>query len=432
MFRDQEFLQTPKFLAGLNQCVHCGLCLQACPTYRLWGAEMDAPRGRISLMRAAATGRLSADDFSAGFTQHIDFCLACRACESACPSGVQYGALVEQARVVIEANRRPGAVERFIRWLGLQQLMPYSRRLYLLARLLYLYQKTGLQRLVRGVNLLPGSLKALEALLPRLELPFSASRVAPDGETPLRGRLQFFAGCIQDSMLNPVNQATRRVLAINGYEVVTPVGQTCCGAAHLHLGDLESARKLARQNIDAFSQAGRTDIVICNAGGCGLSLKEYPHLLADDPQYAGRAVDFAGRVQDVSEFLEDHLWNPPPGRFQGRVTYADSCHLRHGQQVIDQPRAILKQIPGLELVELGSPDQCCGSAGVYNFAHPQPAGEILKAKLADIAATGAEIVVAANPGCQLQLIAGIRQAGLNAQVLHVVEVLDLAYREPSV
>jgi glycolate oxidase iron-sulfur subunit len=431
MLQNQELLQTSQFQSNLAQCIHCGLCLQACPTYRLWGTETDAPRGRISLMRAASGGRLSVDDFVTGFPQHIDFCLACRSCESACPSGVRYGALVEQVRIFVETNRKPGWGERFLRWIGLQQLMPRPRRLRWLAGALYLYQEIGLQSLVRRLKFLPGTLQAMEALLPPLQAPSRMNEAPPLVVNTSRGRLLLFTGCIQDGFLNPVNRATRRVLACNGYEVVSPIDQTCCGAAHLHLGDLEMARKLARQNIEAFEQAGDQAVIICNAGGCGLSLKEYPHLLAGDPNYAARAVEFSARVQDVCEFLSAHLTVPPKGRLPLRATYADSCHLRHGQKIVNEPRDLLRQINGLELVELQSPDQCCGSAGVYNFVHPGPAGEILKAKLADIAATGAELIVASNPGCQLQLIAGVRQVGMKAQVLHVVEVLDRAYQAES-
>ena len=426
MIRELERLRTEDYQGKLVQCVHCGLCLQACPTYRLWGSEMDAPRGRIALMKAVSAGRLIETDIRAEFSKHIDYCLACRSCESVCPSGVQYGALVEQARIVVENNRRPGLGERFLRWSGTRQLMPYPGRLRFLARLLRIYQAIGLQRLVRRLNFLPTSLRSMESLLPPIELPdHRAADYSPVHQA--NERLLVFTGCIQEGFLSQVNRATVRVLKRNGYEVEIPSTQTCCGAAHLHLGDLDTARKLARKNIEAFFNQSDSETIICNAGGCGLALKEYSSLLADDSEYAARAKEFSARVKDISEFLVDHSFEPPTGDVRAKATYADSCHLRHGQKVVDPPRALLKQIPGLSLVELQSPDQCCGSAGVYNLAFPEVAGELLKAKMADIASTGADLIITSNPGCQLQLIAGVRQAGLAARVLHVVEVIDLAY-----
>jgi glycolate oxidase iron-sulfur subunit len=306
--------------------------------------------------------------------------------------------------------------------------MPYPDRLRLLVQVLQIYQASGLQRLVRRYKALPASLRPMEALLPAIEIHDERAVDLSPAYKP-RGRLLLFTGCIQEGFLGQVNRATVRVLQRNGYEVKIPAKQTCCGAAHLHLGDLETARRLARKNIDAFLSQDDYESVICNAGGCGLAMKEYPTLLADDIEYATRAQDFCARVQDITEFLADHLFAPPTGMVRARATYADSCHLRHGQKIVDQPRKLLKQVPGLSLVELQSPDQCCGSAGVYNLAHPEVASELLKAKLADIALTGAELIVTSNPGCQLQLIAGVRQAGLHARVLHVVEVIDLAYRD---
>ncbi|MDW8146669.1 MAG: (Fe-S)-binding protein [Roseiflexaceae bacterium] len=238
-----------------------------------------------------------------------------------------------------------------------------------------------------------------------------------------RGRVAFVVGCIQEAFLAPVNQATRRVLRRNGFEIVTPMTQTCCGAAHAHVGELDAARALARRNIDAFLAEDMTAIIV-NAGGCGLALKEYPHLLKDDPIYAERARRFASLVRDVNEFLADHLHRPPRGEMRVRATYVDSCHLRHGQRITRQPRDLLRAVPGLELIELRQPDRCCGSAGVYNIAQPDIADQVLDAKMKDVAATGATLVVTTNTGCHLQLIAGVRKARLNAKVMHVVEVLD--------
>jgi glycolate oxidase iron-sulfur subunit len=429
MIQDLELLKTPDYKRKLTQCVHCGLCLPACPTYAVFGTEMDGPRGRITLMRAASESKIGFEDFRRAFTPHILLCLACRSCETACPSGVQYGALLETARVVVEHNRRPGFGERFMRWLGTKQIMPNLGLLKLIARLVWAYEVIGLQRLVRSLACLPKILKAMENILPPIVPRYADySKPAPAmGER--RGSVRFFTGCIQEAFLSGVNQATLRVLQRNGYEVYTPLNQTCCGAPHLHLGDLESARRLARQNIDAFlAHDGICEAVICNAGGCGMALKEYPDLLADDPDYASRAKEFSAQVKDISEFLGDHLYVPPRGQVKAQATYSDSCHLRHGQKVVNQPRQLLKNIPELQLVELQAPDWCCGSAGVYNIAQVDTANAILDAKMAEIAATGADLIVTSNTGCQLQLIAGVRQAGLKANVMHVVEVLDLSYQ----
>jgi glycolate oxidase iron-sulfur subunit len=324
-----------------------------------------------------------------------------------------------------------------MRWLGTRQLMPRIGLLKLMARLLWLYEIVGLQRLVRALNALPKTLRAMENILPPIKPHYADySRPAP-AMGDRQGRLLFFTGCIQEAFLAGVNRATLRVLQRNGYEVLTPERQTCCGAPHLHLGDREGARQLARQNIDAFLADGADgsparisrdcEAIICNAGGCGAVLKEYSHLLADDPAYADSARRFSAMVRDVSEFLADHLTVPPTGEVRARATYSDSCHLRHGQKVVRQPRNLLKQIPGLQLVELSAPDRCCGSAGVYNIAQVDTANAVLDAKMADIAITHADLIVTSNTGCQMQLIAGVRRAGLRAKVMHVVEVLDEAY-----
>lgn len=423
-----DLLTTADYKAKLEQCIHCGLCLQACPTYAVFGTEMDSPRGRIVLMRAAAEGRLDPAELSDGFATHITRCLACRACETACPSGVQYGALVEQARMVVEHSRTPGRAERLLRWVGLRQLMPHRERLKLLARMIWLYQASGAQRLIRRLHVLPKTLATMEAILPPIDPRFHDERRPAPAFGQRRGRVAFFVGCIQEAFLAQVNAATIRVLQRNGYEVVFPEQQTCCGAAQAHVGDEQLARDLARRNIDTFLGQD-VEAIVVNAGGCGLALKEYPHLLRDDPAYATRARELATRVQDISEFLAEHLHVPPRGKVRAVATYADSCHLRHGQKIIRQPRDLLRQIPGLTLVELRQPDRCCGSAGVYNIAQPDIADAVLDAKLADIAATGANLIVVSNTGCHMQLVAGVRKAGLKARVMHAVEVLDLSYKD---
>ncbi len=426
----RSYLNQPNYQAKLQQCIHCGLCLQACPTYMLFGTEMDSPRGRISLIRAASEGRI---DFAGAFQEHIQLCLACRACKSACPSGVQYGSLVEMARISIEERRQPDLFERVVRWLALRQLMPRLPRLKSIARLARLYQSLGLSALVRRMAFLPQRLKIMEGLLPSMPQYYADYRQPAPALGTQHGRVAFFYGCIQEAFMAQVNQATIRVLQTNGYEVHFPTAQTCCGAAQLHLGEAALARQLARQNIDAFLQAdaahGPFMAIINNAGGCGASLKEYAHLLKEDPLYAEKASRFSALVKDISEFLAGHLNVIPSGEVRARVTYADSCHLRHAQKVVDQPRRLLQGVPGIELVEMKKPDQCCGSAGVYNIVQVQAANAILDGKMSDIAATGAEIIVTTNTGCYMQLMHGVRKTHLPARVAHPVEILDQSYRQ---
>lgn len=417
-------LASPQFQQLLDQCIHCGLCLPACPTYSVLHTEMDSPRGRIQLMRAASDGRIDTDG---AFQTHIELCLGCRACETACPSGVHYGQLFEGARAAILETHPPSAQERAVRWLALRQLLPHRARLRLLARSLRLYQALGLDKWVRRLNVLPRPMQAMEELLPPLSLHFpDYSQPAPAlGEK--RGDVAFLYGCVQDAFLTEVNGATVRVLQRNGYEVHFPSLQTCCGAAALHIGEGELARDLARRNIDACGERAYVAI-LSNAGGCGATLKEYAHLLADDPTYAAKAQDFVARLKDVNEFLADHLHQPPTGRLAARVAYVDSCHLRHGQKVIRQPRQLIKAIPGVTLVELQKPDMCCGSAGVYNIMQAATAEQVLDAKMIDVAGAQPNIIVTTNTGCHMQLIHGVKKAGLQAEVIHVMELLDRSYR----
>ncbi len=428
MINGIEILQSQDYKSKLTQCIHCGLCLQACPTYAVFGTEMDAPRGRIALMRAASEGRINLEEFTNSFTTHISLCLACRSCETACPSGVKYGVLVDGAQAAISMNRQVGVLERFVRWLGLRQMMPNVGLLKLMARAMWLYEITGVQKIVRALNILPKPLKAMEAILPPIEPNYRDYRAPAPAFGEKRGEVAFFIGCIQEAFLSQVNEATIRVLQRNGYEVHFPPGQTCCGAAQIHQGEHALARALARQNIDAFLARDYV-AVISNAGGCGATLKdELVHLFHDDPVYTEKAKKFAAKVKDISEFLMANLQVKPTGQVQARVTYSDSCHLRHVQKVVKPPREILKSIPGIELVELKLPDRCCGSAGVYNIVQVDTADAILDAKMEDIASTNADWIIASNIGCHMQLIAGARKAKLNKPVYHVVQVLDMSYQ----
>ncbi len=414
---------------GVNQCVHCGLCLAYCPTFAELGTEMDSPRGRIYLIKSLAEGRLALSD---SVSRHLSLCLDCRACETVCPAGVPYGRLIEAARAAIECERPGGPLRRAFRWVNLGLLLGQPRLLRLAAGALRLYQVSGLQRLVRATRLarlLPGPLPAWEALLPPLP-PAAARRPLPPliaADPPRRARVALLAGCVQAVVFGEHNRATARVLARNGCEVVTPEGQGCCGALNAHAGDHARALEMARRTIATFEAAG-VEAVIVNAAGCGAHMKAYGHLLAGDPAWAGRARRFAATVQDLAEFLAREPLRGPLRPVPMTVTYHDPCHVVHGQKIRAQPRALLAQIPALRVVPLAESDWCCGSAGIYNLTQPEMAGRLLARKVKHIQASGAEAVVTANPGCILQIQAGLQERGARVRVRHLVEVLDEAYR----
>lgn len=417
-------LEYDKLLA----CVHCGFCLPTCPTYAENGLEMDSPRGRIYLIKSLADGRIALTD---AVVDHLSLCLDCLACETACPAGVQYGDLIEAARAEIERERPGSPLRRLVRYVAFAKLLPSPTLLRLLAAGLRLYQRTGLQTLVRrsGVlRLLPATLAASEALLP--PLPPAAARGRLPEVVPARGerrlRVGFLHGCVQDVVFRAHNLATLRLLARNGAEVVIPRTQRCCGALHAHAGDPEGARALARANIAAF-EAAAVETVVVNAAGCGAHLKNYGHLLRGDPAWRARAEAFSRTVADITEVLARRPLAGPLGPLRMRVTYHDPCHLGHGQKVWSQPRALLRAVPGLEVVDLREAEMCCGSAGIYNLTEPEMARRLLERKVRHLEATGAEAVVTANPGCLLQIAAGVRRRGLPMRVLHIVELLDQAY-----
>ncbi len=420
-------LTSPSSGSLLERCLHCGLCLQVCPTYALFKREPDSPRGRIRLMQAASEGRIP---LLGAFQDHLMLCLDCRACEAACPSKVEYGLLYETARNALEKVRRPRLGESMVRWFMLRQMLPHRGRLRLVARLLFWYQRLHLQSLVRRIEILPRAVSAMESLLPPLSLDYPDYSGPAPSIGPQRGTVAFFRGCIQDAFLAGANAATIRVLQRNGYKVDFPPGQTCCGAAQWHTGDEPFARELARRNIDAF-MTGDYDAIINNAGGCGAALKEYARLFENDPSYAEKARRFAERVQDLSEFLAGHLIARPQGEIRARVAYSDSCHLRNVQKVIEEPRDLLGMIPGIRLIELENPDHCCGSAGIYNILQAHPARQILDRKIAEIRKADVQIVVSANTGCHLQLVQGVRSAGINVRVLHLAELLEQSYQNEA-
>ena len=404
----------------LYQCVHCGLCLNQCPTYRALRLEPESPRGRIHLVKAAADGRIELNE---RFKEHLYLCLLCRACETACPSGVQYGHIAETARAVIGP---PGSkLGRVILNLAFTQLLPFPGRLKILFGVLRLYQRTGLQRLVQP--LLPRKIRQMDAMLPAIpQRPFQANAQVLSALGPRRARIAFLNGCVMPLLFGDINDATVRVLQRNGCEVVFPKGQTCCGALTTHNGETSSAKAMARRNIDAFLTAD-VDAIIVNAAGCGAAMKEYGHLLGHDPDYADKARRFSSLVKDAAEFLAQIGLAGKLGELRMTVTYQDPCHLAHGQRVRSQPRQLLQAIPGLKLVEMNGSERCCGSAGIYNITHAEMSQQLLQEKMPTITATGAEAVVAPNPGCMLQLRYGAQKYGPNVKVYHLMDLLDRAY-----
>jgi glycolate oxidase iron-sulfur subunit len=411
------------------ECVHCGLCLQACPTYIELGQEADSPRGRIYLMRAQQRGILKVSE---SFVKHISACLDCRACESACPSGVPYGEMVEKARELIEQESRDSLVVTVLRRIFFKSILPSRRWLRCSFSLLRFYQLLGLQNVVRAsgvLKLLPGQLHRLERLLPDLRSKtqhVSLGKVFP-AEGPAQHRVGLLTGCVMNEIFGGINEATIRVLQRNGCEVVVPENQTCCGALHCHAGIMDTARELALRNIQTFEEQ-QVDVILSNASGCGAKLKEYPSLFSNDSVLNNRAERFTAKVEDISSFLDRIPQLAEPRRIRARVAYDDPCHLLHAMKVSKPPRNLLRLIPGLELVELRTPDQCCGSAGIYNLTHYELSMKILERKIADIHKAQVDIVTTGNPGCILQISYGLRRAGLKGiEVLHPIELLDRAY-----
>ncbi len=418
--------------ADLLNCIHCGFCLPACPTYIATGQELESPRGRLHLISSVLDGRIGATDRVLG---HLDLCLQCRACETACPSSVPYGRIMEDARAALLANapaRQPRSWR--LRALFLREVLARPSRLRLALGAARLYTRSGLQSLVRGPAgarlraALPPLLARMEAAAPVLDRPPFRSTgllVRPPG-TPLT-RVALLIGCVQGEFYPGVHDATVRVLEHVGCEVVAPEGQGCCGALHSHAGDAETARALARRNIATFERAG-IEAVIVNSAGCGAAMKEYGRLLRDDIHWAERAERFAEGVRDVLEFVASRDFAAGLGRVERTVTLQDACHLAHAQKIREAPRAILRAIPGLRLVEMRTPDRCCGAAGLYSLVQPEMSSAVLEAKMADIASTGAETVCTSNPGCTMQLEGGMRRDASGVDVRHVIEVLDQAVR----
>ena len=420
----------------LLPCVHCGFCLPACPTYLRLGDENDSPRGRLHLMRAVVEGRLSAG--SSAFQTHIDRCLGCRACEPVCPSGVEYGVLLESAReAAYRARKAPLSVRMLLGVFSRGSLLRWSMAMARLARglgiawlLARLLPKTSSLHPVRfGLAMLAASggsgLPRVRGTTPT-EVPADPQETAR--ESPARGRVGMLAGCVQAGLFHRVNAATERVLRANGYELVEVVGQGCCGALHTHAGDLERARDLARRNIEAFA-AARVDVIAVNAAGCGATMKEYGHLLAQDSAYVEPAGEIAGKTRDVSELLVAGAQGPRTGApLPLRVTYDAACHLCHAQRLRDEPKALLEAIPELDLIPLPGEEECCGGAGIYGITHAELGGHIGSDKVAAVIATGAAVVATANPGCIMQIGGGLLLEGSRTRARHPIELLDESYR----
>ncbi|TYB43482.1 (Fe-S)-binding protein [Actinomadura chibensis] len=406
----------------LGDCVHCGFCLPTCPTYTLWGEEMDSPRGRIHLMQQHVDG----EPFSDAMVQHFDACLGCMACVTSCPSGVQYDRLIETTRADVEREHPRSLKERAIREMVFQ-LFPYRRRLRALRGPLRAYQKSGLERLVRRSGVLERispSIAAMERLAPPLgRTPRLPERVAARGER--RATVGMLSGCVQGEFFPGVNAATARVLALEGCDVVIPKGQGCCGALSLHSGRADEARAFARRTIETFESV---DAVVVNSAGCGSAMKDYRALLADDPAWSRRADALTAKTRDFAEFLAELGPRAERAPLPVAVAYHDACHLAHAQGVRSQPRALLAAIPELEVREIADPEICCGSAGTYNLFQPEAAAELGDRKAVNVDATGAELLVAANPGCSMQIATALRRRGAPIAVAHTAEVLDASLR----
>ncbi|HLO86615.1 MAG TPA: (Fe-S)-binding protein [Nostocaceae cyanobacterium] len=415
----------------IDSCVHCGFCLSTCPSYRVIGKEMDSPRGRIYLMDAINEGEIA---LNTATVQHFDSCLGCLACVSTCPSGVQYDKLISATRHQVERNYPRNFGDKLFRQL-IFSLFPNPDLLRILLIPLLLYQKSGINKLLRATGLIKKispRLAAMEAILPEITLKTFQDNL-PDvipAQGKKRYRVGVILGCVQRLFFSPVNEATVRVLTANGCEVVIPKSQGCCAALPEHQGQTEQAKALARQMIDSFANTG-VDFIIINAAGCGHTLKEYGHILADDPEYSQKAKDFAAKVRDAQEFLASVGLTTklsPLADQPVTLVYQDACHLLHGQKISLQPRQLLKQIPGVSLREPIDAALCCGSAGVYNMLQPEVAEELGRQKAENLINTGANLIASPNPGCSLQISKSLQLQGKNISIMHPMELLDYSIR----
>jgi len=412
----------------ITQCMHCGLCLPTCPTYAITGLEKSSPRGRIRMIKAVSDGELK---LTQGFIEEMNFCLDCQACETACPAGVKYGALVESARVQIFQQGKVSWFEKVMKRLFLGRILSSKKNLKSVARLLRLFQRSDWsRRLSRSAifKFIAPKLHALEPLSPRIDSVFfdesAAEILKPAG--PIKHRVAFLTGCIMNVAFADVDRDTIEILLHNDCEVLIPQDQECCGSLQAHNGDISSAERLARHNIDLFLSYN-PEWIITNSAGCGAFMKEYERYLSSDPAYKEKAEVFSRKVKDLTEFLVAIDFKKPMKPYKKRVTYHDACHLAHAQRITEQPRAILQSIPGLELVELPEASWCCGSAGIYNIVRYDDSMKFLERKMKNVASTEAEIIVANNPGCITQMKYGLETQEIHAEVIHLATLLNRAY-----
>ncbi|PLR76065.1 glycolate oxidase [Bacillus sp. V3-13] len=411
-------------------CVHCGMCLESCPTYELTGQEQHSPRGRVHLIKSVAEGKLEVNE---QFMDPVFACLDCRACTTACPADVDVGGLIEEARGQIRQAMPLSGWKGMVSKFFLQGLFPHHNRLNSLGSLLKFYQKSGIQKAVRKtklINVMPRHFAEMEAIMPEIKEPvrkkYKDERIIKaKGET--KNEVAFLTGCVMDVMFSDINQATINVLTRNGNDVIIPNEQTCCGALHVHAGDRETGRKLAKQNIEAFKDS---DKVIVNAAGCGCMLKEYPELFREDPEWHEKAKEFSAKVEDIAKYHHDAGYEKPKAAINTRITYHDACHLAHGQGVRTEPRNILLDIPGVEMVHMPNADRCCGSAGIYNITNPEMAGAVLDSKMENVP-DDVEMISMGNPGCMLQMAIGVQKYGRNQKIVHTVQLLDWAYQKEA-
>lgn len=412
----------------IDDCVHCGFCLSACPTYLETGNELDSPRGRIYLMKAASEGKIPMEG---SLVTHLDRCLGCLACEPACPSGVRYGSLIEAGRSQIERRYERTSSEKFFRSM-IFSLFPHPRRLKLMLPFFYLYQKSGLRRLLQSSGLLriiSDNLAQMEEMLPVVDSPHWHESLPGiiEARGEKRKRVILLTGCVQSVFFSKTNAATARVLAENGCEIIVPGGQGCCGALSVHSGRLSEGRDYARKLIDCFESTD-ADAVIVNSAGCGSTMKEYGEILADDAEYSEKAEKLAGKTRDIMEFLSEIGLTGELRELNLSVTYQDACHLGHAQRIKEQPRSILRRVPGLRFAEMAEASLCCGSAGIYNLVQPEMSRSLLDRKISNLKDMGVDYITAGNPGCLLQIEKGIKKLGLGIKTAHPVEILDWSYR----
>jgi len=426
---DSHHAPDPELIAD---CVHCGFCLPSCPTYVLWGEEMDSPRGRIVLMRTVSEGSTG---LTPSVVSHFDRCLGCMACVTACPSGVQYDKLIEATRGQVERRYERSSTDRWYRDM-LFRVFPYSDRLRALIPLMWLYQRLPMQGVTQALAKRGGLISRmgmLGTIAPAVRLSMLSERLprTAAARSTRRGRVGMLAGCVQDAFFGNVNAATVRVLTAEGFDVVVPRGQGCCGALSLHSGREDEGIRFAKQIVDTFERA-EVDTIITNSAGCGSAMKDYSYLLRDEPDYAERAARLAEKVRDVSEVLASVTPQAKRHPLPVRVAYHDACHLRHAQHVIEQPRAMLASIPELEVVDIAESDLCCGSAGIYNLTEPQAARQLGERKARNVLMTKPDVLAAGNPGCLLQIGSALHALGTDIPTVHPVELLDASIRGSSV